>query len=96
MEYSFYRGGKNEPEHQNDEAHQLARELADRTGETMTEAITIALRERLARLRSTEEQLHARSDAILALGREIAGRLSPETLAVDHGELLYDDLGLPR
>lgn len=31
------------------EAHKLARKLADRTGETMTRAVTEALRERLAR-----------------------------------------------
>ncbi|MFR9752110.1 type II toxin-antitoxin system VapB family antitoxin [Nocardia sp. 004] len=31
------------------EADRLARELAARTGETMTEAVVIALRERLAR-----------------------------------------------
>lgn len=80
-----------------EETHALARELALVTGESMTEAVTIALRERLARVRSTDEQIRARSDAILAMGREIAGRLSPEVLAIDHGELLYDDeLGLPR
>jgi hypothetical protein len=32
------------------EAHKLARKLADRTGETMTRAVTEALRERLARV----------------------------------------------
>ena len=32
------------------EAHRLAREIADRTGETLTGAIVVALRERLARL----------------------------------------------
>ncbi|HYE47059.1 MAG TPA: type II toxin-antitoxin system VapB family antitoxin [Caulobacter sp.] len=34
------------------EADQLARELSRLTGETMTEAVTIALRERLARRRA--------------------------------------------
>ena len=33
------------------EADRLAREIADRTGETLTGAIVVALRERLARLR---------------------------------------------
>ena len=32
------------------EAHKLARKLADHTGETMTRAVTEALRERLARV----------------------------------------------
>ena len=33
------------------EADRLAREIAARTGETLTQAIVVALRERLARLR---------------------------------------------
>jgi antitoxin VapB len=32
------------------EAHELARKIAEQTGETMTRAVTEALRERLARL----------------------------------------------
>ena len=35
-----------------DEADRLARELAAETGETLTEAVTTALRERLDRIRS--------------------------------------------
>ena len=33
----------------NDEAHKLASELAELTGEALTSAVTLALRERLAR-----------------------------------------------
>jgi len=33
-----------------DEAYRLARELSERTGESMTKAVVLALRERLARL----------------------------------------------
>ena len=40
----------------NDEADRLARELADLTGESITEAITVALRERLERRRSRGQQ----------------------------------------
>jgi hypothetical protein len=35
----------------NDEAHKLATELAEMTGESLTSAVTLALRERLARER---------------------------------------------
>jgi antitoxin VapB len=38
-----------------DEADRLARELAQLTGETLTDAVTNALRERLARERTTHE-----------------------------------------
>ena len=36
----------------NDEADRLARELAEETGDSITDAIVIALRERLERVRS--------------------------------------------
>lgn len=80
----------------NPETNRLARELSDLTGESLTEAVTLALRERLARMRSTEDQVQARKDALMAIGRDIASRLSPEVRAIDHGELLYDERGLPR
>ena len=32
---------------------------------------------------------------LLAIGRQAADRMSPETNEVDHGALLYDDRGLP-
>ena len=38
-----------------EEADRLARELSHLTGETMTEAVTIAMRERLERLRREQE-----------------------------------------
>jgi antitoxin VapB len=80
----------------NPETHRLARELSDLTGESLTEAVTLALRERLARMRSTEDQVKARKEALMAIGRDIASRLSPEVRAIDHGDLLYDERGLPR
>ena len=39
----------------NDEAHKLATELAQLTGENLTSAVTLALRERLARERRPPE-----------------------------------------
>ena len=39
----------------NDEAHKLATELAQLTGENLTSAVTLALRERLARERRRPE-----------------------------------------
>ena len=41
----------------NEETYQLARELANLTGETMTGAVTVALRERLERQREIAERL---------------------------------------
>ena len=57
----------------NEETHQLARELAERTGETMTAAVTTAVRERLERVR--REQGDSLADRLLAIGRDCAARL---------------------
>ena len=80
----------------NQETHRLARELADLTGETMTGAITIALRERLEREqheRSVEERLRR----MRAITKRIAKLpMRPGPSAVEHGDFLYDERGLPR
>ena len=76
------------------EAQKLARELAAETGESMARAVTEALRERLARVRSSRKT--GLAERLLAIGRECAAHMSPEALAIDLDELLYDGNGLPR
>lgn len=78
-----------------DEAHQLARQLADATGESMTKAVVVALRERLDRLaRGSAED---RVQRILAIARDCAAHLSEEQRSLDYDALLYDEkTGLPR
>jgi antitoxin VapB len=78
----------------NREAHQLAEELSKLTGESMTTAVTIALRERLARVR--QQQGLSLADRLLAIGRDCAPRLKEPFRSADHGDLLYDERGLPR
>lgn len=79
----------------NEETCRLARDLARMTGETMTGAITLALRERLAR-EERRRDLDARVEELLAIGRRCAESLQPGPSAIEHGDLLYDDHGLPR
>ena len=74
-------------------AHELAQALAKETGETMTRAVTEALRERLERVRRGRHP-EARADELLAIGRRCAKTLKREP--VDHATLLYDDRGIPR
>ena len=71
-----------------------ARDLARLTGETMTGAITLALRERLARERRRRDR-DARIEELLAIGRRCAESLEPGPTATEHGDFLYDDRGLP-
>ena len=79
----------------NEQTCRLARELARLTGETMTGAITVALEERLRR-----EQRRRQADAVardlVAIGQRCAKLLGDGPSAVDHGDLLYDERGLPK
>lgn len=77
-----------------DEAHRLARELAALTGESLTRAVTEALRERVARIR--RQRGKGLAEEILAIGRDCAPRLKEPYRSADHGDLLYDRRGLPR
>ena len=78
-----------------EDAYRLAAELAALTGESLTTAVTEALRERLDRERR-------RRDRTLKLGRLAA--LAAETRASlrtgapprDASDFLYDELGLPQ
>ena len=75
------------------EAHKLARTLAKETGESMTRAVTEALRERLQRVQR-QRRPEANVAELLAIGRRCANTLKGNP--IDHGALLYDEHGIPR
>ena len=56
-----------------DEADKLARELVRLTGETMTEAVTVALRERLARERAARKAAADLPARIKAFSESVRG-----------------------
>jgi antitoxin VapB len=78
----------------NKEAHRLAEELAKLTGESMTTAVTVAVRERLHRVR--REQVLLLAGFWLAPDKDCAAHLKEPFRSADHGDLLYDKRGLPR
>ncbi len=78
----------------NPETHKLVEELARRTGENMTEAVTTAVRERLQRVRNT--QCGSRAERLRRIAKDCAARWKEPFKSIDHGELLYDEKGLPR
>jgi len=75
------------------EAHKLAQQLARETGESMTFAVTQAIRERLARFRARRKQTAwaAELDAIAKRGAALV-----QGEYIDHADLLYDEKGLPK
>jgi antitoxin VapB len=78
----------------NEETHRLVEELAKLTGESMTAAVTEAVRERLERLQRARGMSLA--DRLMAIGKDCAAHLKEPFRSADHGELLYDEHGLPR
>jgi antitoxin VapB len=78
----------------NERTHRLAQELAKLTGESMTAAVTVAVRERLDRVRRARNTSLA--NRLIAIGKDCAVHLKEPFRTADHGELLYDERGLPR
>jgi len=75
----------------------LARKVAKKTGETITEAISVALAERLARL---QNQTRDNEEELLRDVRAITARVSSKfrndkRTARELIDALYDDQGLP-
>lgn len=76
----------------NPEAHRLAQAITQETGETLTQAVTEALRERYEQLNKHN------SEALAADMRAIAKRASVHIKRpyLDHAELLYNERGIPK
>jgi antitoxin VapB len=78
------------------ETIQVIRELAQRTGQSEERAVDVAVRERLARLRTPEEDAERRT-RVYALVHELATMIKESGVPLeDPGELLYGEDGLPR
>ena len=75
-----------------EETCRLANELAQLTGETVTDAVTVALRERLER----RGEIHERLQRMRAISKRTAEMLREAGPPIDHGEFLYDEWGLPK
>ena len=79
----------------NSETCYLATELARLTGETTTGAITVALRERLEREKRRRDAT-VLAQELHAIGQRCAALLAPGPAAAEHGQLVYDERGLPK
>lgn len=79
----------------NQEAHELASELAELTGKSMTLVVIDALR---AQLEQTKRRQHAeqRVKELLAIGARARSHIQEPVKSTDHGDMLYNELGLPK
>jgi antitoxin VapB len=78
----------------NKEAYRLTKQLSKLTGESLTTAVTKAVRERLDRVR--RERGVDLAERLLAIGRDCAAHLEEPFRTIDHEDLLYDERGLPK
>lgn len=79
----------------NAETYRLIRELADLTGESMTGAVTEAVRERLERLAKAKDRAGT-AERLHAIAADMRARLPDDFFDIEHGDLLYDEDGLPK
>ena len=78
----------------NENTHRLVRELASATGESMTAAVDRAVQERLARVRRGKRG--GLGERLMKISRECAPLWKEPYKSMDHGDLLYDEKGLPK
>lgn len=81
----------------NPHAEALAKELAAETGESLTTAVAVALEERLQRISGAQAaRSEQRAAALLRISGDAATRWVEPYRSGEHGELLYDDQGVPQ
>lgn len=78
-----------------EDLYRLIQNLAARTGESLTTAVTIAVQERSDKLNQDDEQ-RQRIEEMTRIVREIAPLLKDGPHSWDIDELLYDEHGLPK
>lgn len=77
------------------DADRLARAVAARTGETLTTAVVVALRERLARLPGTSRKRRPLRETLREIGERCSRLPTLDDRSPD--EILgYDERGIPR
>jgi len=78
----------------NEVAHRQAKELAALTGESVTDAVSVAIFDRLIQVK--KERGADLVEILKTYSEFTAPRFKPPFDAIDHGDLLYDEFGLPK
>jgi antitoxin VapB len=78
----------------NEDTHRMAQELARLTGESMTAAVSEAIRERLERVRGNNG--NGIAERIMKIAKDCGPLWKEPYKSIDPGDLLYDEKGLPK
>lgn len=79
----------------NKEIYTLASDLAKMTGQSMTSVVLDALRIQRKRL-SQQESAETRFQELMAIAERCAKHIRQPISAVEHGDMLYDENGMPQ
>jgi hypothetical protein len=74
-----------------EEAYELATKIAEAEGVSLTQAVLEALRRR-----EREISADVRFEKAMGIIKDMRSRMSPELLALDIDDYLYDENGLPK
>lgn len=74
------------------EAHRLAQAIARETGESLTKVVIDSLRERYEKLEKRKAKPSL--EELMAIAKRVSRGV--QRPYVDHGDLLYDEYGLPK
>ena len=79
----------------NKDVYNLASELATLTGTSMTKVVLDALRSHREQiLRKQQNTMHVQE--LTSIAQRCAAHIQHPPLAVEHGDMLYDDNGMPK
>jgi antitoxin VapB len=78
----------------NEETERLVNELAELTGESLTGAITTAVREKIVRVKG--EKRGSLAERLNRIAKEAAPLFKEPYKSTEIDELLYDEKGLPK
>lgn len=76
----------------NEETSRAITKLSEATGLSLTEAVRVAVEEKLERIRAKSIDM----DRVMEICRDAASRMPKEFLEGDPDDLLYDENGLPK
>lgn len=79
----------------NREAYNLASELAQLTGQSMTTVVLDALRKQRKELQQ-QQQKGAQVQELMTIAKRCAAHIRQPVTALEHGDMLYNERGLPQ
>ena len=78
----------------NQEAQEVASDLAKLTGKSMTVVVIAALRIQLKQLQRSQDK-ETRRQELMTIGKRCAAHIHHPVTALQHSEMLYDEAGMP-